>query len=732
MDRAALVRRRASFKAALTVQENFLADFSIASAHDYEKVVSRLERIPVIFNKYDEVQTEIESLEEQDQAQSELIERQEFEDRYFNLVANCKILLKESEFNPEAQIFQEIEQPSSPTQINNNALNDSIKLPDIKLPIFDGNLTQWRYFRDLISELIINNPSIKDSAKFFHLNNSLAPNLQQAIANIPQSASNFSVAWKFLTSRYDNPRLQVSAHVDKIFNPPKYTPGSASSLRTLVDHVKANLSSLRTLALSVSLEDLFIQKIILDQLDLETLKIWEQQSSVDSVPTLDDLLNFVEKRARVLDIAPPNHLSLKQDTSVASATNSKPLPNKDYNVSNKCTFCSQAHRNYACPKFLSWSVHERRNKAYYFNLCKNCLFKWSPNHKCTPIKCRKCGQAHHTLLHFEQARSERSSLALQRTTSDNSSRQSYVSSRPSTSYSGNRRDYSPSESAPSQSNARVASATTLHSDTPQYCLLATAIVLILDGSNTPVKCRALLDGGSDCNLMTFDCKDRLRLPVCSANVNVSGLCLSSHNVSRAVNISLASINSDFRTDVKCLLVPQITSNLPPVDIDISTWHLPTELAYADPDFYMSKPIDILLGANLFYSLLLPGRLSPGRELPYLQNTSLGWVLAGSTPPNSSLAAGSQMTRRAYCATSAPVTNEQLDNQLRRFWEVEDISHSSSLSHNNPVQQHFTENTVRDDSGRYVVTLPKKLNHTSLGSSKSLALKRFFSLEKKAV
>ena len=93
MDKATLVRRRASFKAALTVQENFLADFSITSAHDYEKVVSRLERIPTIFNKYDEVQTEIESLEEQDQAQPELIERQEFEDRYFNLVANCKILL---------------------------------------------------------------------------------------------------------------------------------------------------------------------------------------------------------------------------------------------------------------------------------------------------------------------------------------------------------------------------------------------------------------------------------------------------------------------------------------------------------------------------------------------------------------------------------------------------------------------------------------------------------------
>ena len=110
-------------------------------------------------------------------------------------------------------------------------------------------------------------------------------------------------------SRYDNPRLLVNTHVEQIFIPPHYILGSASSLRSSIDHVKANLASLRALKLSFSIEDLFVQKIVLDHLDIETLKIWEQQSLIDSVSTLDNLLDFVEQRARVLNVTPPSQPS---------------------------------------------------------------------------------------------------------------------------------------------------------------------------------------------------------------------------------------------------------------------------------------------------------------------------------------------------------------------------------------------------------------------------------------
>ena len=262
MDRQTLIRRRANLKAALTVQEGVVFNFSIDSLDDHNQLSLRLEHITGIYPRFDDVQIEIELLEGVEEI--DMTERQNFEDRFFKITARCKTLLQESQFNPDTQVFQEAQQLPFPPQDSHCTQHESVKLPEIKLPVFDGDLTKWRYFRDLVSELIINNISLKDSSKFFHLNSCLSPNLQQALANIPQSANNFSVAWRFLTSRYDNPRLQVNSHVNQIFNPPRYTSGSASSLRSLVDHVKANLASLRSLSFSVSLEDLFMQKIILD------------------------------------------------------------------------------------------------------------------------------------------------------------------------------------------------------------------------------------------------------------------------------------------------------------------------------------------------------------------------------------------------------------------------------------------------------------------------------------
>ena len=619
MDRQPLIRKRASLKAMLTVQETFFLNFTVGSIEEHELLIARLDYINGVLPRFDDIQSDIESLDEQ----FETDERQLFEDRFFKLVARCRALLRESPFNPDFQIVQEAQHIPSPSQDTHCTQRESIKLPEIKLPTFDGDLIKWRYFRDLVSELIINNSSLLDSSKFFHLNSCLSPNLQQALSNIPQSANNFSVAWRFLTSRYDNPRLQVNAHVDQIFNPPRFTPGSASSLRSLVDHVKANLASLRSLSLSVSLEDLFVQKILLDQLDIETLKIWEQQSPVDSVPNLDDLLNFIEQRARVLDVNPPSQPSVQRPMFPRLAGNARPQFSKTHNFPSKCIFCNQGHYNDHCPRFLNLSVADRKSRVSQLNLCKNCLRPDAPYHKCFHGNCQKCGQRHHTLLHSDTFHVERPPSSRLSAPSTTGCRQSYVSSRSSTTYSKARQDHSPQPSSSSPSNARVASATTLYSDTSRYCLLATAVVLVTNGGGTLVKCRALLDGGSDCNLMTYTCKDRLNLTTCSANVSVSGLCLSSHNVSKTVNVSLRSTHSDFHADIKCLLVPHITSDLPPINIDISTWHLPTELAYADPDFHLSQPVDMLLGAELFFDLLLPGRLSPGREFPHLQNTHLG-------------------------------------------------------------------------------------------------------------
>jgi hypothetical protein len=44
--------------------------------------------------------------------------------------------------------------------------------------------------------------------------------------------------------------------------------------------------------------------------------------------------------------------------------------------------------------------------------------------------------------------------------------------------------------------------------------------------------------------------------------------------------------------------------MPMTNIDISTWKFPSDVILADRDFNKSAPLDILLGAEIFFEILV--------------------------------------------------------------------------------------------------------------------------------
>ena len=62
------------------------------------------------------------------------------------------------------------------------------------------------------------------------------------------------------------------------------------------------------------------------------------------------------------------------------------------------------------------------------------------------------------------------------------------------------------------------------------------------------------------------------------------------------------------------------------DIDISTWKFPSDVVLADRDFSKPAPFDILLGAEIFFEILITERYVC-KCLPVLQNTKLGYILS---------------------------------------------------------------------------------------------------------
>ncbi|XP_062558241.1 uncharacterized protein LOC134223121 [Armigeres subalbatus] len=133
-------------------------------------------------------------------------------------------------------------------------------------------------------------------------------------------------------------------------------------------------------------------------------------------------------------------------------------------------------------------------------------------------------------------------------------------------------------------------------------------------------------------------------------------------------------------------------------------------------------VDVIIGASLFFDLLHKEKIKLGDDGPIVQNTSLGWIVCGNLPAETDVC-------RPHIVNTC---TEKLDDLLTRFWELESCKTDSVLSlEEYACEKLFDRTTVRDASGRFIVTLPKKeyLIH-QLGDSRSTAMRRFLSLERR--
>ena len=72
-----------------------------------------------------------------------------------------------------------------------------------------------------------------------------------------------------------------------------------------------------------------------------------------------------------------------------------------------------------------------------------------------------------------------------------------------------------------------------------------------------------------------------------------------------------------------------------------------------------------------------------------------------------------------------------DDSLNRFWEIEDYNLKRPVlsQKENTVVEHFDESHYKDESGRFVIPLPRKPGVVALGESRSHALETFSRLNR---
>ncbi|GFW76139.1 integrase catalytic domain-containing protein [Trichonephila clavipes] len=137
--------------------------------------------------------------------------------------------------------------------------------------------------------------------------------------------------------------------------------------------------------------------------------------------------------------------------------------------------------------------------------------------------------------------------------------------------------------------------------------------------------------------------------------------------------------------------------------------------------YEPKRVQMLLGAEVFYELMLPGQLKTEGSNVIFQNTVFGFIVSGST---SSGAKGKE-----HCGFIQAADN--LEHSIKKFWEIDNVEIDSvKTSELDICEDHFKSTHSRDDQGRYTVAMPLKEDPSCLGESRQAAIQRLNSLWKR--
>jgi hypothetical protein len=64
--------------------------------------------------------------------------------------------------------------------------------------------------------------------------------------------------------------------------------------------------------------------------------------------------------------------------------------------------------------------------------------------------------------------------------------------------------------------------------------------------------------------------------------------------------------TNYSMTLTCSVLPRMTSRMPAVKLDVTSWNLPRDLQLADPGFNIPGDIDMLIGAEVYLDLLRDG------------------------------------------------------------------------------------------------------------------------------
>ncbi|XP_038122414.1 uncharacterized protein LOC119771097 [Culex quinquefasciatus] len=578
------------------------------------------------------------------------------------------------------------------------------------------------YHKSLIHE----NVDLTAIQKFHYLRDCLIGEAKKMINSSEFSAKSYQVVWDLLVKRHANKYLQKKRYVNGLLQFPRVKGVSSSSIHDVVDHFSRCTQILDQLGEVTGGWGVMLTQLLVSKLDDVTQKEWEALAAKKEDPQFTDVIAFLEERTKVLDAVAVDQLLGSQRGSPSVSSVPAAQPKKSFSKltvnaasdssSPKCRMCSGPHSLSSCSDFKKLSLEGRNRLVLSKRLCRNCLWGGHFVRDCNVrSRCSSCSEKHNTLLH-PVGRLGSGSTPNAAVTGDSQEGSSRSSTVPAA-----------QPQAVTSSVATIYAANVAAESRKVHVFLSTVLVAVKDCHGRLHTARALLDSGSQANLISERLCQILRLPRKKVSVPISGVGSSRMQVDSSVSAIVSSRVTNYTVPMECLVLKKVTEDQPSATIPIDQWNLPSDMVLADPGFHKRAPIDLLLGLEFFYEFLLlnGGRVQiqrPGEGLPLFVNTVFGWIAAGKTDLGS-------LNPVPSCHVSV---NATLEEKIERFWTIEELQEAPKRSQEEQdCEEHFQATFSRDVTGRYVVRLPKRMGFEKMvGESRNMAVRRLMQLERR--
>ena len=289
-----------------------------------------------------------------------------------------------------------------------------VKLPELKIPDFDGNVVEWPGFWSSFS-VIHTHPELTPDVKMMHLTKYVKGDAARTIQGLHISAGNYDSAVKMLTDRFNRTDLIIASHLNSLRHLPIVkSSDDVGGLRHLYTEIDVHSRGLGEQGQTSDSYGVFLAPMLFEKFPKDLQLQWISEPR-NKITNFDGLIKFLKKAVEARErcgsySTSSSYSSSAIDASAAAGYSHSSKRPADYKrpaaatasglVSTVqprvCIFCNASHSTFNCPL----AIPEKRRLVQSKRLCLNCLSSQHLVQSCpSHHKCRVCKWAHHTSLH---------------------------------------------------------------------------------------------------------------------------------------------------------------------------------------------------------------------------------------------------------------------------------------------------------------------------------------------